>query len=104
MGGFFPTSLYKVIPDYPPDFFFRKDFNFNIKVLNTFPFPDTLQKPAGKQEFFLQRSQNIEESWENGTQCLEIQNYDFQLYFFHRVLGFEKAFWKMYLTPSNVST
>lgn len=43
-------SWYKVIPDYPPDFFFRKDFNF-IKILNMFPFPDTLQKPAGKQEF-----------------------------------------------------
>lgn len=50
--GCVPMSLYKVIPHYPPDFFFRKGFNFNIKILNTFPFPGTLQKPAGKQEFF----------------------------------------------------
>lgn len=96
-------SLYKVISDYPPDFLFRKGFYFNIKILNVFPFPGTIQKPAGKQEFFLQRSQNIEENWENGTQCLEIENCDFQLYFFHRVLDLEKAFWKMYLSPSNLS-
>lgn len=45
-------SLYKVISDYPPDFLFRKGFYFNTKILNVFPFPGTLQKPAGKQEFF----------------------------------------------------